>query len=507
MKFKADWIDFGKGLGNEDHVLVVKAGDGLGFDPSNNLVPDHTVLRNNKDTYINAKYTYITFPELPDAVPPSDLAPVTKKYVESKLRGLVWRWPVFCADQLDSSATGGIRPACRLVVVNSTDLLDQSTIYCSYTTPDGTKRYFDLVFSTSTTGPGVIDISDSPDVDTVATRIVEAIQSLAADGNQSAAYMSNYSAAYGDRVYFIYTFAQVITDLKVWVSDDIEKCVQITLPNHDNIGRPYTILDNNETHFAEENDVAYTWDRDTDTWIVVSGSGSIPYATKDVAGKVRPLDGLVVASGDIAVALSPVSGLELAGTSPNKTLEISDSIAGPGLTITDKVLSIQTGTGLSIDSNGNLNVDATGFIDTTRGLDVDPSTNKLFVNLVSGGGLLYDTTTGGLRVDPSFVEVRGQYAVQLDTLTYAQGYIVLPKTPDNPLVVEAYIANGLRLISQDVVTAYSLTVTPDYVMCPVDGYKDHFVFANGVTIGTWTSSGLSDIIASGDILFIVYEVK
>jgi hypothetical protein len=68
-------------------------------------------------------------------------------------------------------------------------------------------------------------------------------------------------------------------------------------------------------------------------------------------------DGLVAtdggANGDFTldVDLATTSGLELAGVSPNKDLQIADALAGDGLTITSKVLAVNTGTGLTISGN------------------------------------------------------------------------------------------------------------------------------------------------------------
>jgi hypothetical protein len=63
-------------------------------------------------------------------------------------------------------------------------------------------------------------------------------------------------------------------------------------------------------------------------------------------------DGITVGADAISLALSAVSGLELAGTSPNKTLQLADSIAGAGLTTNNKVLSVGvSGLGLSVGAD------------------------------------------------------------------------------------------------------------------------------------------------------------
>jgi len=60
-------------------------------------------------------------------------------------------------------------------------------------------------------------------------------------------------------------------------------------------------------------------------------------------------DGLTF-STNFTVALSATSGLQLVGTSPNKTLEINDTVAGNGLTISSKVLAVGAGTLITVGS-------------------------------------------------------------------------------------------------------------------------------------------------------------
>lgn len=59
-------------------------------------------------------------------------------------------------------------------------------------------------------------------------------------------------------------------------------------------------------------------------------------------------DGLVFATDDLALELSVTSGLEMAGTSPNKTLQLADTVAGAGLTIASKVLAVGAGNGITV---------------------------------------------------------------------------------------------------------------------------------------------------------------
>ena len=83
------------------------------------------------------------------------------------------------------------------------------------------------------------------------------------------------------------------------------------------------------------------------SWIQFTGGGTVNagiglYFTGNLLN-VALGDGITeLPTGEVGIDLSSTSGLELVGTSPNKTLQISDSIAGTGLTINNKVLSIDS---------------------------------------------------------------------------------------------------------------------------------------------------------------------
>jgi hypothetical protein len=59
-------------------------------------------------------------------------------------------------------------------------------------------------------------------------------------------------------------------------------------------------------------------------------------------------DGLVFTGGVYTVELSATSGLELTGTTPSKTLQVADAIAGAGLTIASKVLAVGAGSLITV---------------------------------------------------------------------------------------------------------------------------------------------------------------
>lgn len=69
--------------------------------------------------------------------------------------------------------------------------------------------------------------------------------------------------------------------------------------------------------------------------------------------------GTIAATRTFSVSLSATSGLELTGTSPNKTLQLADSVAGDGLAISSKVLAVgvantiqsAAASGLSVEAN------------------------------------------------------------------------------------------------------------------------------------------------------------
>ncbi|MBP8292354.1 MAG: hypothetical protein KAX65_06245, partial [Caldilineaceae bacterium] len=62
--------------------------------------------------------------------------------------------------------------------------------------------------------------------------------------------------------------------------------------------------------------------------------------------------GNLTANRTVAIELSATSGLELTGTSPDKTLQLADSVAGDGLAIASKVLAVGvSGLGLSVGAN------------------------------------------------------------------------------------------------------------------------------------------------------------
>lgn len=69
-------------------------------------------------------------------------------------------------------------------------------------------------------------------------------------------------------------------------------------------------------------------------------------------------DGLTYTSGVLSLTLSGTSGLELAGTTPNKTLQLADDVAGNGLSIASKQLAVGVATTIQSAAGAGLSVEA-----------------------------------------------------------------------------------------------------------------------------------------------------
>lgn len=100
----------------------------------------------------------------------------------------------------------------------------------------------------------------------------------------------------------------------------------------------------------------------------------------DVSAIVEPSRGIEADANDRAYLklLDPFSGLTFSGV--NGALMLHDDIAGNGLTITDKVLSVGAGDGIVVGVD-SVAVDASAIIDTNSGLAV--TSNDIRINLLS----------------------------------------------------------------------------------------------------------------------------
>lgn len=88
----------------------------------------------------------------------------------------------------------------------------------------------------------------------------------------------------------------------------------------------------------------------------IVSSGDIPNDVVRVGRTLTAGDGLsglgnLSADRTVSIGLSATSGLELVGTSPGKTLQLSDSVSGDGLVIANKALAVGAGTLISVSAN------------------------------------------------------------------------------------------------------------------------------------------------------------
>jgi hypothetical protein len=102
--------------------------------------------------------------------------------------------------------------------------------------------------------------------------------------------------------------------------------------------------------------------------------------------------GILKNPGGLAIGLQSPSGLELAAGG----LAVADSLAGSGLAIASKVISIGAGDGIDVLTS-TIAVDVTDIIDTSYGLT--ENANNIRVNLASPSGLSF--TGGALQLDDS----------------------------------------------------------------------------------------------------------
>ena len=316
--------------------------------------------------------------------PVLDSDAATKGYVDARVStGVVWEFPVFVPEQLDSDADA-LLAAVAFWLTDSNSIQDNDVIYLAK-------------------GSTQESYTAGSDFNVGAT-IQETLENLASAINSNSAVFSakvtNNLGSMNPVVLVIWEKDDSSGDSRIWgtvasstkpqINSDYAGHTGVDLPSSDpgshNFGNRKATADlvDQETHLVRETDEAYTWDSDSGEWQMIT-SGAVPLASKTVAGKVQISDGLGVSAGVVYIDLSPVSGLELVGTSPYKTLEISDSIAGNGLTISNKVLSVGAGDGVTVDAD-TVSVNAADLAGT--GLEEDGSNNLRISSSAAGDGLI-----------------------------------------------------------------------------------------------------------------------
>ncbi len=133
-------------------------------------------------------------------------------------------------------------------------------------------------------------------------------------------------------------------------------------------------------------------------------------------------DGLAF-STNFAVELSTTSGLELTGTSPAKTLQLADSVAGNGLTVANKVLAVGAGDGVTVAADTvGLTTPGTCTVSSTNSASGSHTHAITSSSAPTGASLLASNSGGylrlvrlGIAMDPTYaLDVTGSARVSDD---------------------------------------------------------------------------------------------
>jgi len=207
----------------------------------------------------------------------------------------------------------------------------------------------------------------------------------------------------------------------------------------------------------------WMFDADTNQWINKSGA-SVPVATKSLAGKVQPGDGIGVSAGVITADLSSTGGLELSGTSPNKQLALKLTVDG----------------GLSTDSNG-LRVKLEAVSPTL----VVNGANELGVRLKPNGFILKDAT--GVYVDPeAMYEHYEEIVLSATNITNKSAVLSVAANIRKPTHSKLGVIGG-----------------------PLQRYGlDYIIESDGIYVRRihWGSLGLDGLLEEGDVLQVWYNI-
>lgn len=165
----------------------------------------------------------------------------------------------------------------------------------------------------------------------------------------------------------------------------------------------------------------------------------------------------VTFSTTFSIALSTTSGLQLVGSTPNKTLEINDTLAGNGLSMNSKVLSVGAGTLISVGSTtvSVANGTAQYQIPVTGVSPFTPAYTAL--STFAGNGLNF---TGGQFVlgTPSTLSAGSTNQVTGSTHTHqiqasanpGASEFILKTTPAGGLTLASLAVTGAATVGQDL---------------------------------------------------------
>ncbi|MEM4385830.1 MAG: hypothetical protein QXD03_04720 [Candidatus Anstonellales archaeon] len=295
-------------------------------------------------------------------------------------------------------------------------------------------------------------------------------------------------------------------------------------PGSSNFGfyRPRVQLVDNETHIARESDETFTFDSDTNTWYL-TGSTSIPYASRTVHGKVKVGTGINVSSGYIYLnTLAPIY------ITNNNDIVLS---VASGLDYSIGSLFVKSGYGLAFDSDGNLIVNPSAF--TGSGLEVDGN-DKIRVSsslagpgLTGGSGQPLSVNAGnGLVADGSSLRLS---ALISDWEVGSSATVKIGKTPQDgqdavPLgYLQSYVNSTIsNNVDETVVDVFTLTSTdisnkyvtlskspayPTKVILEVKGAPSQFYGDDYVVSGSqlsWNGLGLDGLLIEGDKIRAIY---
>lgn len=307
-----------------------------------------------------------------------------------------------------------------------------------------------------------------------------------------------------------------------------------------------------ETHYCRCNDSIYTWDADDQKWNL-SGASSIPFASKDVYGKVMISDGINVSSGIISVDADGTTltvsadGVKVTagGISSNElgaqsvvAAKLGADVDGDGLTggAGSPLAVLADGTTLSVSvagvkvTDGGINqaqLAAGSVIASKLGDDIDGngltggagSALAVLADTVGGANLLttINVSANGVAIKAATnpgLESDGTNALRVKVKT--GGGIV--RDADG-LSVDAAAINA-QYILQHTLTASDITsksftldqpmASTNQIQLTVLGgvmqtYATDYTAADSTTV-SWSGLGLDGVVVTGDLMSVTYPI-